>query len=170
MVRLGQTCQSGGLSAVRSSVSAFLSLRLPHVQPMIMILTSDPTKLNQVCALWVQEGGVANVFICTEDPCLRWVTDLNFSWHRIDDGGVHREEGSLSSKFIFLPSSRTASSPRVYHIGQCQRVKTPHWSVGSYSNTRLGLKLKVNPCITHYTLSHLDQGQTESRCPHATDH
>lgn len=61
----------GVLNAGLSAGSAILSLWLPHVQPMIMILTSDPTKLNQVCVLWPQEEGVVDVFICTEDPCLR---------------------------------------------------------------------------------------------------
>lgn len=97
----------GVLNTGPSVFSAIPSLWLHHVEPMIMILTSDPTKLNQVCVLWVLERGGRNVFICREDPCRRWVTDLNFSWHRIDDGGVHREEGSLSSWFIFLPCSRT---------------------------------------------------------------
>lgn len=125
----------GVLNAGLSAGSAILSLWLPHVQPMIMILTSDPTKLNQVCVLWPQEEGVVDVFICTEDPCLRWVTDLNFSWHRIDDGGVRSEEGSLSSRFIFLLCSRTAYLPRVDHLDLYWGVKTPRWRAGSYSNT-----------------------------------
>lgn len=53
------------------------------------------------------EGGDMNVFVCMEDPCLCWVTGLNFSWYRRADGGVQREEGSLSSRFIFLLLSRT---------------------------------------------------------------
>lgn len=66
--------RGGGVLNIGPSVfPAIPSLWLHHAEPMIMILTSDPTKLNQVCVLWVLEwgGGCRNVFICREDPCLR---------------------------------------------------------------------------------------------------
>lgn len=144
----------GVLNAGLSAGPAILWLWLSHVQPMIMILTSDPTKRNQVRVLWAQEGGVMDVFICTEDPCLRWVTDLNFSWHRMDDGGVRSEEGSLSSRFIFLLSSRTAYSPRVDHLDLYWGVKTPRWRAGSYSNTGWILRWNnASPTILYHSQS-----------------
>lgn len=70
------------------------------------------------------------------------------------EGCTERRGVFLLGLSFSLPAGPQAS-PRVYHLDQCRRVKTPHRPVGTYSNTRLGLKLEMNPCITHQTLSHL---------------
>lgn len=124
MVRLGQACQSGwggggggnlnsGLSAVRSSVSAFLSLCLPHVQPMIMILTSDPRKTKPgVCALGAGGGGGESamcLYARRTPACAEWRIWTFPGTASMMEGRTERRGVFLSSRFIFLPSSRTAS-------------------------------------------------------------
>lgn len=107
---------NSGLSAVRSSVSAFLSLRLPHVQPMIMILTSDPHKTKPgVCALGVGGGGGGGgesamcLYARRTPACAEWRIWTFPGTASMMEGRTERRGVFLSSRFIFLPSSSTAS-------------------------------------------------------------